>query len=108
MRKDRKTPQRVKPTVPTQNTTSVTSSLFSGLFQGFSFGAGSSMAHNLFRLPYTGATVDTSTVTPVNPCESITKEYLKACIENLSTDPKKCNTIWNHLEAMCNQNPQNE
>ena len=100
MRKDKRTPPRISSTSPSQNAPPLGASLFSGIFQGFSFGAGSSMAHNIFRMPYTGASIHPSNEI-TSPCETLTKDYLKACAENLTADPDMCKTMLKNLQFIC-------
>ena len=103
MRKDKRTPPRISSTSPSQNAPPLGASLFSGIFQGFSFGAGSSIAHNIFRMPYTGASIHPSNEI-TSPCETLTKDYIKTCKENtesISLDPKKCETMLKDLKLIC-------
>ena len=101
MRKDKKSPQRMHPSNPTSDSTPpLGASLFSGIFQGFSFGAGSSIAHNIFRIPYTGASIHPSNEKE-SVCQTLTKEYVKACTEDLTEDPEKCKTMLKSLEFIC-------
>jgi hypothetical protein len=104
MRKDKRSPQRIKTSTPSSPGTSpLGASLFSGIFQGFSFGAGSSIAHNIFRMPYTGAGIHPSNET-LSVCETLTKDYIKTCkenIESISQDPKKCETMLKDLKLVC-------
>ena len=101
MRKDKKSPQRMHSSNPTSNSSPpLGASLFSGIFQGFSFGAGSSIAHNIFRIPYTGASIHPSNEKE-SVCQTLTKEYMKACTEDLTADPEKCKTMLKNLEFIC-------
>ena len=77
-----------------------TSSLFSGIFQGFSFGAGTSIAHNIFRIPYTGASIHPSNE-QMSVCETLKKDYIQACAESISVDPKKCELMLENLQLIC-------
>lgn len=103
MRKEKRSPSRISPTSPSQSSPPLGASLFSGIFQGFSFGAGSSIAHNIFRFPYTGASIHPSNET-LSVCETLTKDYMKICkdgTESVSLDPKKCETMLKDLQLVC-------
>ncbi len=91
MRKEKKPPARIR----TSNAPTTTApSVLSGLFQGFSFGAGSSIAHNLFRIPYTGASIHPSNDKPYL-CENIRKEYILSCrnVEERIKDSETCELL---------------
>ena len=78
------------------STPSLTSALFGGIFQGFSFGTGSSIAHNLFR----------SNNIPNNSnenkdCSQIYQEYETLCIgieDNDLFEQRQCKELFENLK----------
>ena len=76
-----------------------TSSLFSGIFRGFSFGAGTSIAHNIFQF-LTLEPVYTHPNEQMSVCETL-KKYSQACAQSISVDPKKCELMLENLQLIC-------
>jgi hypothetical protein len=88
------------PTVSHGKENSFASSLFSGVFQGFSFGAGSSIAHNIFKSPFSGASIYPENET--NACVILQKRYIELCKVNPIMDTTKCQQLYKDLELICN------
>ena len=84
---------------PKAPSTSVGSSLFSGVFQGFSFGTGSSIAHNIFRSPFADAQMNQEK--PSGVCQILQKQYIELCQVNPSLDTAKCQQLFTDLELVC-------
>lgn len=99
----RNQPTRKKNNQPTDfpkvSSPSLGSSLFSGVFQGFSFGTGSSIAHNIFRSPFTGAQVNPEK--PSAACQILQKEYIDLCQVNPTLDTAKCQRLFKDLQLVC-------
>lgn len=101
MRNQKKQPQSRKPSVPSttpQNPSpGIMPSLFSGIFQGFSFGAGSSIAHNIFRSPIT---IESSQQD--QSCQVLQKQYIDTCSNVLEIEhPEKCKQMLDDLQLIC-------
>ena len=91
------------PKVPS---TSLGSSLFSGVFQGFSFGAGSSIAHNIFRNPFAGAQIYPEK--PSAACQILQKEYIDLCQINPAFETTKCQQLFKDLQLVCEGEKENK
>jgi hypothetical protein len=85
-------------------TPSFTSALFGGIFQGFSFGTGSSIAHNIFRSNNTPNNLNEN-----KDCSKIYQEYETLCIsiedDNLF-EQRQCKELFENLKKTC-PNPKN-
>lgn len=73
------------------------SSLFGGVFQGFSFGAGSSIAHELFR---GNPTVPVDNTKKTN-CKIFQSEYERLCSNYDLRDEEKCQKLLEDLKMLC-------
>jgi len=81
-------------TVPSIQTPSIGSSLLGGIFQGFSFGTGSSLAHNLFR----------SDNSSNKNCQELYDNYEKLCLSQENIDPynkKQCELLFENVKRTC-------
>ena len=110
MRKQ-KQPQRISTPPPTkvpEQSPNITSSLFSGILQGFSFGTGSSIAHNLFRSPLVVS--DTNTSKQTAACDILQKQYFEMCQISPVMGASKCQSLYDDMTRICNdessQNPK--
>ena len=90
----RKQKRNVLPAPKHQN--NLGSALFSGVFQGFSFGAGNSLAHNLFKIP-------PSTTNKFSPCEILKHQYFDSCNLNSMSEPNKCQQLYEDLQLICSK-----
>lgn len=75
-------------------TPSLGSTFLGGIFQGFSFGTGSSLAHNLFR----------SGSSPNKNCQELYNNYEKLCLSEENMDPydkKQCELLFENVKRTC-------
>lgn len=99
--KERKQPTISKKQETSVYTPSIGSTLLGGIFQGFSFGTGSAMAHNLFRWTESNHSSKQSI-----DCEKKYQDYEKLCVTTTfeSTDlfqQKKCKELFEDLKKIC-------
>lgn len=80
-----------------EHTPGMFSSLFGGILHGFSFGAGSSIAHEMFRGNPT-VPVDNSTKTN---CKIFQSEYERLCSNYEIRDEQKCQQLLEDIKSLC-------
>ena len=99
--------QSTKPSVKKETSNlpvqeSIRSSLFSGIFHGFSLGTGSAIAHNIFRTPLTIKDNDENTS---KNCEKLFQDYEKVCsVKNEHMDmfvQKECESLYQNFKKTC-------
>ena len=94
MRKQKRTSlpqQNTNSSLPPQN---ISSSLFSGVLQGFSFGTGSSIAHNLFN---------SNPTQKKEPCEILKQQYFDTCNLHSMSEPNRCQQLYQDLQLICSK-----
>lgn len=110
----RKEDKKYNPSINTPSIAQYSSSLFSNIFQGFSFGTGSAIAHNIFR-PF--PSIETKTPesdqnknkessstdsTIFIPCDKLYSMYDAICFDkNSSKEEKDCQIIFEKIKNQC-------
>lgn len=96
--------QSTKPSVKKETSTlpvqeSLSTSLFSGIFHGFSLGTGSAIAHNIFR-----TTPETKDINRQH-CDKLFQDYEKVCShKNENMDmfvQKECESLYQNFKKTC-------
>ena len=86
-----------KPPSQKQQSPGIFSSLFGGVLHGFSFGAGSSIAHEMFR---ENQTIPQESTTKTN-CKIFQSEYERFCSNYELRDEEKCQKLVEDLKMLC-------
>ena len=76
---------------PSVSPTGILPGLMSGVFQGFSFGTGSAIANNLFRLPKNS----------FDACQDLQEQFVKTCKNVEFNNDHQCKKLLENIKEIC-------
>jgi hypothetical protein len=102
----------IPPNKPISSKSDILSNMGSTVAQGFSFGIGSSIAHNGINKLFNKDSDDDKTVNVIeentNHCKNLLDLYIKCYNNNSTIDDDKCNDIFELYDNCNNNKPSNK